>query len=97
MTLAQGLVFLYAIITAFSLARLKRGRAILRQYLAWPVTALVTQAVVGLAVMSAEIEQLPDRLRASPEAPPLGSAGNRKICGVRHSPDGQRNRFPMAS
>jgi type IV secretory pathway TraG/TraD family ATPase VirD4 len=43
----KGLV--YAIIAVFSLAGLKRGRASLRQYIAWPVTTLATLVVVGLA------------------------------------------------
>ena len=45
----KGLVLLYAIIAVFSLAGLKRGRASLRQYIAWPVTTLATLVVVGLA------------------------------------------------
>ena len=49
MTLAQGLVFLYAITAVSSLAGLKRGRALRRQYVAWPVTTLITLVVVGLA------------------------------------------------
>ena len=48
MTLAQGLVLLYAITAVSALAGLKRGRATLRQYVAWPVTTLVTLVVVGL-------------------------------------------------
>ena len=47
MTLAQGLVFLYAITAVSALAGLKRGRARLPHYLAWPVTTLVTLVVVG--------------------------------------------------
>ncbi len=49
MTLAQGLVFLYAITAVSSLAGLKHGRATLPHYIAWPVTTLVTLIVVGLA------------------------------------------------
>ena len=43
-------MLLSAIVAAFSLVGLKRGRAMLRQYLVWPVTTLITLAVVGLAV-----------------------------------------------
>ncbi len=42
-------MLLYAITAAFSLAGLKRGRATLPHYIAWPVTTLVTLVVVGLA------------------------------------------------
>jgi len=45
----KGLVLLYALIGVFSLAGLKRGRASLRQYIAWPVTTLATLVVVVLA------------------------------------------------
>ncbi len=48
----KGLVLLYAIIAVFSLAGLKRGRATLRQYIAWPVTTLATLVVVGLATQA---------------------------------------------
>jgi type IV secretory pathway TraG/TraD family ATPase VirD4 len=46
----KGLALLYLVIAVFSLAGLKRGRASLRQYLAWPVTTLATAVVVGIAV-----------------------------------------------
>jgi hypothetical protein len=49
---AKGLMLPYAIIAVFSLAGLKRGRATLRQYIAWPVTTLATLVVVGLATQA---------------------------------------------
>jgi type IV secretory pathway TraG/TraD family ATPase VirD4 len=48
----KGLVLLYAIIAVFSLAGLRRGRATLRQYIAWPVTTLATLVVVGLGTQA---------------------------------------------
>ena len=45
----KGLVLLYAIFAAASLAGLKHGRATARAYVFWPFTTLVTLFVVGLA------------------------------------------------
>lgn len=45
----RGLVLLYAIFAAASLAGLKQGRATARAYVLWPFTTLVTVFVVGLA------------------------------------------------
>ena len=45
----KGLVLLYAIFAAASIAGLKQGRATARAYVLWPFTTLVTLFVVGLA------------------------------------------------
>jgi hypothetical protein len=45
----KGLLLLYALIAAASLAGLKRGRALPGSYLLWPFTTVVTVLVVGIA------------------------------------------------
>ncbi len=45
----HGLVTLYLVVAAFSLAGLKRGQATVGQYFLWPVTTLPTLVVTGLA------------------------------------------------